>query len=130
MPFSIPKGMPRLSRTRPIIVPCLLTNELLGKCGGLDRWAGIRYHFFGGHRMNRRIVRLFLFVVVAMFAASATLSLAKNKPTNSVDELDKALGMTKPAMTQAPDFTLSDVGGATVSLSGQRDRLVLLNFWA
>ena len=80
--------------------------------------------------MNRRIVRLFLFVVVAMFAASATLSLAQNKPTNSVDELVKAVGMTKPAMTQAPDFTLPDVGGATVSLSGQRGRLVLLNFWA
>ncbi len=29
----------------------------------------------------------------------------------------------------APDFTLSDLGGTAVSLSGLRGKVVLLNFW-
>ena len=30
----------------------------------------------------------------------------------------------------APDFTLQDTGGAAVSLSGQKGKVVLVNFWA
>jgi len=34
------------------------------------------------------------------------------------------------AAGRAPDFTLASRGGATVTLSGQKGRVVLLNFWA
>jgi peroxiredoxin len=33
-------------------------------------------------------------------------------------------------MSKAPDFTLRDIGGGTVSLASYRGGLVLLNFWA
>jgi peroxiredoxin len=80
--------------------------------------------------MVRRSVRLFSLVWIALFLASADLSLAENEPDISRDKLLNSIGLRKPLITQAPDFTLRDTGGGTVSLSGQRGRLVLLNFWA
>lgn len=80
--------------------------------------------------MNRRIVRLLLLAVIAMVVASTTVSLAQSKPNNSIDDLVKSIGMTKPAMTKAADFSLRDPSGGPVSLSGYRGNLVLLNFWA
>ena len=46
------------------------------------------------------------------------------------DELLKSIGMTKPALSRAPDFNLRDAGGGMASLSGNRGNLILLNFWA
>lgn len=80
--------------------------------------------------MIRQSVRLFSIAAVALFLASAGALPAQNTPDISVDGLLRSIGMRKPVMTQAPDFTLRDTGGGTVSLSGQRGRLVLLNFWA
>lgn len=80
--------------------------------------------------MIRQSVRLFSIAAIALFLASAGALPAQNTPDISVDGLLRSIGMRKPAMTQAPDFTLRDTGGGTVSLSGQRGRLVLLNFWA
>jgi peroxiredoxin len=80
--------------------------------------------------MIRQSVRLFSIAAVALFLVSAGALPAQNTPDISVDGLLRSIGMRKPAMTQAPDFTLRDTGGGTVSLSGQRGRLVLLNFWA
>jgi cytochrome c biogenesis protein CcmG, thiol:disulfide interchange protein DsbE len=42
----------------------------------------------------------------------------------------ESIGLSKPAMSGAPDFNLLDMNGAPVGLSGYRGKLVLLNFWA
>jgi len=80
--------------------------------------------------MNLRKARwLLLHVVVVLLTLAAELP-AQSKATASADDLLKSIGMTKPALAKAPDFTLRDTGGGTVSLSGYRGNLVLLNFWA
>jgi thiol-disulfide isomerase/thioredoxin len=53
-----------------------------------------------------------------------------SKSGNSVEDLLKSIGLTKPAFSQAPDFNLRDAHGGISSLSGYRGHLVLLNFWA
>lgn len=54
----------------------------------------------------------------------------QSKAVGSVDELLKSIGLSKPAMTRAPDFNLRDSNGGAASLAGYRGNLVLLNFWA
>ena len=53
-----------------------------------------------------------------------------SKAVNPVDLLLKSIGLSKPAMTSAPDFNLLDTNGSPVGLSAYRGKLVLLNFWA
>ena len=57
-------------------------------------------------------------------------SMAQVKPANDTTKLLRSIGITKPAMSRPPDFSLRDIGGATVSLASYRGSLVLLNFWA
>jgi thiol-disulfide isomerase/thioredoxin len=80
--------------------------------------------------MKRRIGRWLALGTIAMALSLPSRLLAQPKPSNSIDELLKSIGMVKPAMTKAPEFSLRDAGGAPVSLSGYRGGLVLLNFWA
>ena len=54
----------------------------------------------------------------------------QSKVASTVDELLKSIGLSKPALTRAPDFNLRDAGGGLASLAGYRGNLVLLNFWA
>jgi thiol-disulfide isomerase/thioredoxin len=70
-------------------------------------------------------------LVVALLLTPALRSLAQPvKSPASVDALLRSIGLSKPAMSGAPDFNLLDVNGSPVSLSGYRGKLVLLNFWA
>ncbi|HMF50899.1 MAG TPA: TlpA disulfide reductase family protein [Candidatus Saccharimonadales bacterium] len=49
---------------------------------------------------------------------------------NSVEAVIKSIGLSKPAITHAPEFILRDAGGGTSALVNYRGDLVLLNFWA
>ena len=80
--------------------------------------------------MFERVAKLVLLVAIIILGISPRPAMAQKPAGNSMDELLKALGMVKPAMTKAPDFSLRDGGGGPVSLSGYRGSLVLLNFWA
>ena len=80
--------------------------------------------------MNLRKARWLLPHVVTVLLTLAAELPAQRKAAASADDLLKSIGMTKPALAKAPDFTLRDAGGGTVSLSGYRGNLLLLNFWA
>lgn len=70
--------------------------------------------------------------------ASMTLALvalvmsvpAAAQQTKAGQDLLKSIGLTKPAFTFAPDFSLRDANGGLNSLAQYRGSLVLLNFWA
>jgi peroxiredoxin len=74
---------------------------------------------------------VFAWLVLQAAAVMAVSQVAaQDKAPNRIDALMKSIGLVKPTFAKAPDFTLRDAGGGTVSLSGQRGGLVLLNFWA
>ena len=77
---------------------------------------------------TRNQSRLILLIATALCLPAG--SMAQVKTGNLSGELLKSIGINKPAMSKAPDFTLRDIGGATVSLASYRGSLVLLNFWA
>lgn len=80
--------------------------------------------------MNTRKSGWLVLVIVTMLLVLSAESRAQSKAASSLDDVLKSVGMTKPAIAKAPDFTLRDAGGATVSLSGYHGSHVLLNFWA
>ena len=79
--------------------------------------------------MNKRPTPLLHWVILttAMLAWPAGLT-AQGK--SGAADLLKSIGIVKPALTKAPDFTLRDIGGGLVSLASYRGSFVLLNFWA
>ena len=81
--------------------------------------------------MNKRQTqRLRWLMFTAGLLAWPAGALAQVKASSAAIDLLKSIGITKPALVRAPDFTLRDVGGGTVSLASYRGNLVLLNFWA
>lgn len=73
--------------------------------------------------MKNRI--LFTFVMLAI----STVSLFAQTPEETDLDLKYAADMLK-AGTAAPDFTLNDIDGKTVSLSDFKGKKVVLQFWA
>ena len=49
---------------------------------------------------------------------------------NTVEGVIKSIGLSKPVITRAPEFTLRDAAGGTSALVNYRGDLVLVNFWA
>jgi thiol-disulfide isomerase/thioredoxin len=81
------------------------------------------------HGLKNRFLGIGL--VAALIAAVPFRALAQqSKTVSSVDELIKSIGLSKPAMSGAPDFNLLDTNGNPVGLTAYRGKLVLLNFWA
>ncbi len=80
--------------------------------------------------MNGRSRPLLLLLLIATAQGLPAGSMAQVTRGNATGELLKSIGITKPAISKAPDFTLRDIGGGTVSLASYRGSLVLLNFWA
>lgn len=77
------------------------------------------------------VSKKFLFVsVVSALLSLDSFSLTSAQPAKSTQELLKSIGLSRPALTQAPDFTLRDANGGFSSLAQYRGGFVLLNFWA
>ena len=69
------------------------------------------------------------FLLLAFFQPGEGLTQQRSAQL-SVDELFRKAGISKGNQGKAPDFTLREVNGNSVSLSGYRGNLVFLNFWA
>ena len=72
-----------------------------------------------------KIVRsLFVISLLFQLAMGPSSSMGGNKNIVSPHDADKQTN------AKAPDFTLRDVNGRTVSLSSLKGKVILLNFWA
>ena len=76
------------------------------------------------------IVRIVAAVILLILVTAPCSVLAQPLKSPSTDDLLKSIGLSKPAMTRAPDFNLRDTNGGIANLSGYRGNLVLVNFWA
>lgn len=79
---------------------------------------------------DRKAASMIALVLIAHFMLVARASAQPAKAPGANEALLRAIGITKPSFTSAPDFSLRDAGGGYAGLSGQRGSLVLLNFWA
>jgi len=82
--------------------------------------------------MTRSAARLIVSIpsYVIFIATGSGDARAQTKGRDSIDDLLKTIGLSKPAFTRAPDFSLRDAAGGIASISGNRGNLTLLNFWA
>ena len=65
-----------------------------------------------------------------IFIGSLFLVLAMGPNPSTGQGRDTRAGTEKNAMIKAPDFTLKDIYGKTLSLSSLKGKVVLINFWA
>lgn len=79
---------------------------------------------------NTSFYKQAFFVVVLLFVAFS-LSAQEEMDLNRAEQLlyDSGFGVLKET-TAAPDFTVQNLDGKTVSLSDYRGKVVLLNLWA
>ena len=82
--------------------------------------------------MSRSAVRFFVAVAACVIFSSILpgSACAQSKGKDTIDDLLKSIGLSKPAFTRAPDFSLTDAVGGIASISGNRGSLMLVNFWA
>jgi peroxiredoxin len=77
------------------------------------------------------LARVFAAVVFAACVVKASAVFSQTVKTSpSQDDLFRKTGITKSGGGRAPDFTLKDVKGSSVSLGHFRGKVVFLNFWA
>jgi peroxiredoxin len=75
---------------------------------------------------SKLIVGLLAFIILVLVSAAT----ARAQQGKSVEELVKSIGLSKPAITYAPDFNLRNASGGTGALSSYRGDWMLVNFWA
>ncbi|HUF43580.1 MAG TPA: redoxin domain-containing protein [Verrucomicrobiae bacterium] len=78
--------------------------------------------------MGRRKIT-FVWLVAAL-ASLGFRPCALAQPAKSRQDLLKTIGLNRPVITQAADFSLHEASGGFSSLAQYRGALVLLNFWA
>ncbi|MGH7797888.1 MAG: redoxin domain-containing protein [Candidatus Binatia bacterium] len=68
--------------------------------------------------------------ICLILAATSRLCAQQDRNPRTVEGLLKSIGLAKPAMARAPEFSLREMNGNVAALSGYRGKMVLLNFWA
>jgi len=82
-------------------------------------------------RISRGIHSLMIIVFLAVMSQYQQAAGQIQGARQSVEDLFRKAGISKSNQgAMAADFSLRDMNGNTVSLSGYRDSLVFLNFWA
>lgn len=82
--------------------------------------------------MNKKNTLLLVLIVLIIGGAYATYSsLSANAPTSDIPQNNSTEENTEEQKTNtAPDFTVSDINGNTVSLKDFENQPVIINFWA
>lgn len=83
---------------------------------GSGQWSGV-----GGQ--SKRIIKNLLFILLLVAGHWSPVTIVHAQPPSPF-AVDKLSGQ------KAPDFTLKDINGNSVSLSSFKGKVVLLNFWA
>ena len=88
--------------------------------------------FVGGFGVTRSVIGMITRIVacVLTFSIQSGNGWSQNKDRERLDDLLKSIGLSKPALARAPDFSLREAAGGLASVSGNRGSLILLNFWA
>jgi thiol-disulfide isomerase/thioredoxin len=80
--------------------------------------------------MVRAAVKSIVAIWLTLAALPSPLFAQQGRNPAPVTGLLKSIGLAKPAITRAPEFSLRELNGNVASLSGYRGKMVLLNFWA
>jgi thiol-disulfide isomerase/thioredoxin len=80
--------------------------------------------------MVRAAVKGIVAIWLTLAALPSPLFAQQGRNPAPVTGLLKSIGLAKPAITRAPEFSLRELNGNVASLSGYRGKMVLLNFWA
>lgn len=83
-----------------------------------------------GDRNAMILTQIVASILALMWVATVDSFAQQDKVAASVDPWIKSIGLSRPAMSNAPDFNLLDTHGRPVGLSAYRGKMVLLNFWA
>ena len=80
--------------------------------------------------MIRAAVKSIVAIWLTVAAVPNPLFAQQGRNPAAVAGLLKSIGLIKPVMNRAPEFSLRELNGNVASLSGYRGKMVLLNFWA
>ena len=80
--------------------------------------------------MVRAAVKSIVTVWLTVAVVPNPLFAQQGRNPAAVAGLLKSIGLIKPVINRAPEFSLRELNGNVASLSGYRGKMVLLNFWA
>ena len=80
--------------------------------------------------MVRAAVKSIVAIWLTLAVVPNPLFAQQGRNPAAVAGLLKSIGLIKPVINRAPEFSLRELNGNVASLSGYRGKMVLLNFWA
>lgn len=80
--------------------------------------------------MVRAAVKSIVTVWLTLAVVPNPLFAQQGRNSAAVAGLLKSIGLIKPVINRAPEFSLRELNGNVAGLSGYRGKIVLLNFWA
>jgi len=80
--------------------------------------------------MIRAAVKSIVAIWLTVAAVPNPLFAQQGRNPAAVAGLLKSIGLIKPVINRAPEFSLRELNGNVASLSGYRGKMELLNFWA